>query len=110
MPRRSSTSPLRSSASPLRSSASLRTTSPSPLRALDRPIPVQVRSDRETGAPRLVMDGGSARPVAQVVESWRIDDEWWRVPISRHYHRVILEGGRPMILFQDLVEERWYRQ
>ncbi|TVR67103.1 MAG: hypothetical protein EA422_00745 [Gemmatimonadales bacterium] len=84
--------------------------SPSPLRALDRPVPVQVRSDPDTGVPHLVMDRGAARRVAQVMESWRIDDEWWRVPISRRYHRVVLEGGRPMTLFQDLVERKWYRQ
>ena len=86
-----------------------RRSSSSPLRALDRPTPVQVRWDPENGVPHLVMEGRSFRPVAQLVESWRIDDEWWRIPISRRYHRVILEGGRPVTLFQDLVEGRWYR-
>lgn len=56
------------------------------------------------------MDRRAPRRVEQVVESWRIDDEWWRAPISRRYHRVILAGGRPMTLFQDLVEGKWYRQ
>jgi len=84
--------------------------SPSPLRPLDRPVPVEVRSHPDTGAPHLVMDRRAPRRVEQVVESWRIDDEWWRAPISRRYHRVILAGGRPMTLFQDLVEGKWYRQ
>jgi hypothetical protein len=48
--------------------------------------------------------------VEEVVERWRIDDEWWRKEISRMYHRVLLVDGRLMTVFQDLVEGHWYLQ
>lgn len=43
-------------------------------------------------------------------ESWRIDDEWWRVPISRSYHAVILASGRLVTLYLDRVTGEWYLQ
>ena len=45
-----------------------------------------------------------------VRETWRIDDEWWRRLLSRRYHDVVLEDGRCVTLYQDLVEQRWYLQ
>jgi hypothetical protein len=48
--------------------------------------------------------------VAVVRERWRIDDEWWRRPISRAYHAVVLDDGRSVTLYRDLLEERWYAQ
>jgi hypothetical protein len=48
--------------------------------------------------------------VASVRESWRIDDEWWRRPISRLYHDVVMESGQPVILYRDLVDGGWYVQ
>jgi len=48
--------------------------------------------------------------VAGIREDWRIDDEWWRIPLSRHYFEVILEGGRPLLLYHDRMEGGWYFQ
>jgi len=48
--------------------------------------------------------------VLQVRERWRIDDEWWRAPISRLYYQVVMEGGRSLTLYHDLEEDGWYRQ
>lgn len=52
----------------------------------------------------------SLRLVEAVRESWRIDDEWWRRPISRAYWEVVLEPGRVVTLYRDLVDGRWYLQ
>jgi len=41
---------------------------------------------------------------------WRIDDEWWRQPISRQYFEVMLESGRRVVIFQDLVAATWFMQ
>jgi hypothetical protein len=46
--------------------------------------------------------------VEAVLETWRIDDEWWRRPISRIYHEVVLETGATMVIYQDLEEGNWY--
>jgi len=48
--------------------------------------------------------------IEAIQEIWQVDDEWWRTPLSRLYYRVVLENGRLMILFRDLVDGTWYRQ
>ncbi len=51
------------------------------------------------------------REVPEILDSWRIDDEWWRKqPVSRLYYRVLLEDGTVVGLFKDLVSGEWYRQ
>ena len=50
------------------------------------------------------------RPVEAVGEVWRIEDEWWRVPIVRRYVEVILEGGGRVVLLEDLVTGEWFEQ
>jgi len=48
--------------------------------------------------------------IQTVLESWRIDDEWWRQPISRCYHAVLLDGGKRVVLFEDIVTGEWFAQ
>ncbi|HEY6807609.1 MAG TPA: hypothetical protein VI160_02385 [Gemmatimonadales bacterium] len=63
--------------------------------------PVAVR--RSAGPPdRLAVDA--------VLETWRLDDEWWRVAIVRRYHDVMLEGGKHVMLFEDLTNGSWWMQ
>ncbi len=51
------------------------------------------------------------RQVSEVLDTWRIDDEWWRKrPVSRLYYRVILEDGTVTSLFKDLSSGRWRQQ
>jgi hypothetical protein len=52
----------------------------------------------------------NAAVVEAVLESWRIDDEWWRQLISRRYFEVILEGGGRVVLFEDRVSGEWFVQ
>jgi len=49
-------------------------------------------------------------PVEVVLESWRIDDEWWRLPIVRRYVEVVLEGGGRLVLFEDMKSKQWFAQ
>jgi len=55
-------------------------------------------------------DGRTVGKVEAILESWRIDDEWWRQTISRNYMEVLLEGGKRMVLFQDLITGQWFAQ
>ena len=55
-------------------------------------------------------DGRTVGKVDAVLESWRIDDEWWRQMIARSYLGVILEGGKRLVLFQDLITGQWFVQ
>ena len=77
------------------------------LRPLDAPCPVRVRAG-EDGSPVEVRLGHGPLRVLSVRERWRIDDEWWRAPIHRIYHQVVLEDGRVSTLYRDLVDGRWY--
>lgn len=70
----------------------------------------------EAGAPIAVVvakrRGAAPRPlrVTAIRERWRIDDEWWRHPLSRDYASVVLEDGRSMVLYLDRVEGGWWVQ
>ena len=79
------------------------------LQPLKQPRPVAVETG-ESGEPVAVVLGGRRLEVAQVQDVWRIDDEWWREEISRLYYRLLLEDGRPLVVFHDLVRELWCEQ
>ncbi len=79
-------------------------------RPLNLPRPVKV-IEAPQGWPREVYLRHTPTGVASVEDRWRIDDEWWREgPISRMYFECILENGRLITVFQDLVTGVWYRQ
>jgi len=75
------------------------------LRAINTPRRIEV----ELGAV-----GFPVRVDRNVVESvgeiWRIDDEWWRAPIHRRYFEAILEGGKHVVLFEDVITGEWFVQ
>jgi hypothetical protein len=52
----------------------------------------------------------TARRVEEILEIWRVDDEWWRKFISRRYVEVVLEKGGHVVLFEDLVTNEWFMQ
>ena len=84
-------------------------TGPGALRPIGLPRPVDVKAD-DKGWP-VAVRVGRRWLAAQVVDRWRIDDEWWRgEPVRRMYFRASLEDGRAMTLYQDLGDQRWYRQ
>ena len=76
------------------------------VRALNRPRPTQVEADGE-GRPLAI--GRTA--VEAVLETWRVDDEWWREQaVSRLYWRLVLADGRTATVYRELVRGRWFRQ
>jgi hypothetical protein len=80
------------------------------LRPLNEPqsIVVELGSD---GLPAFVMQHNCRYAVDQILDTWRIDDEWWREePVSRFYWMLALEDGRPMTVFHDLLANQWWRQ
>lgn len=64
----------------------------------------------ESGEPVAVMRNGRRIRVAAILNTWRIDDEWWREEISRQYFQVELKGGLVLNIFHDLVSGKWYQQ
>ena len=82
---------------------------PARIRSLNSPRPLRLDADKD-GRPALVYL--SNRPhAAEVLETWRIDDEWWRQrPASRIYWRVLLDDGQMVDVYRDLVNGRWSKQ
>jgi hypothetical protein len=57
------------------------------------------------------LKGKRRQAVAAILDSWRIDDEWWRAePLSRIYFEILLDSGQRLVIFKDLRLECWYRQ
>ena len=79
-----------------------------PIRPLGSPRPIQVRTDADRRP--VEVRSGKAAPIVAIREIWRIDDEWWRRPISRLYHEVVVENGKLLTLYLDLVEGGWWKQ
>ena len=80
------------------------------LRAVNEPRPVTVEL-RESGEMTIRRpDGHTVGKVEAILESWRIDDEWWRQTISRSYLALMLEGGKRVVVFQDLMTGLWFMQ
>lgn len=78
-----------------------------------RPPPPDGPSDRSpatVGRPAPTGGGGRLLKVVQIREIWRIDDEWWREPVSRLYFEVVLENGKRSVLYRDLARGGWHRQ
>jgi hypothetical protein len=61
-------------------------------------------------SPVAVEWNGKRRGIESVIETWRIDDEWWRDQIARRYVEVVLDGGKHVVLFQNLLNNEWFVQ
>jgi hypothetical protein len=79
-------------------------------RPLNPPIPIDVRESAHQ-TPHAIKIKGRWRSVVSVDDLCNVDEEWWRErPIVRMYYRVILEDGRPITVFRDMLDGSWYRQ
>jgi len=62
---------------------------------------------RGDGVPAAV-DG---RPVDSVREQWVVEDRWWTPkPLRRRYFELVLDDGRNVVVFRDLVSRKWFSQ
>jgi hypothetical protein len=75
---------------------------------------------RRLGGPRPanVRAGGGGRPVTvdrtpveAVREDWVVEDRWWTGrPLRRRYFELVLDNGRNVVVFHDLIGGRWFVQ
>lgn len=84
------------------------TTRADQLRPLNLPRPITVRTEGE--ALIALIEGKRRLKVMQVQDVWRIDDEWWRNPISRRYYQLLLEDGTLRTVYHDLASDTWHEQ
>ena len=85
-------------------------TSADRIRSLNLPRQVQVTVDKQSGLPLALCERNCRREVESIQDSWYVDDEWWRDPISRRYVQVILRDGAIRTLFHDRITNRWFEQ
>jgi hypothetical protein len=65
----------------------------------------------EDGRPIALWLSSRRYAVEAVLETWRIDDEWWRQrPVSRMYFSLLLEDGRTVTVYRDLARNYWWLQ
>ena len=70
--------------------------------AVPHPLPVRAREGP-------VEVGGT--PVEAVREEWVVEDRWWTgKPLRRRYFELVLEDGRNVVVFRDLIARGWFRQ
>ena len=79
------------------------------LRPLNQARPIRVETNAQ-GEPQAVVLGRERLAVAAVQDRWRIDDEWWRKEVSRVYFSLLLEDGRVVTVYYDLVTGSWQTQ
>jgi hypothetical protein len=53
---------------------------------------------------------GHRLAVAEVLDVWLVEDDWWRAPVARRYVRLLLADGRPLTVFEDKIDGGWYLQ
>jgi hypothetical protein len=73
---------------------------------LGAPRPAQVRAGAR-GAPAAI----DTLAVESVLEEWVVEDRWWTGrPLRRRYFECVLDNGRNVVVFFDLVRRRWFEQ
>jgi hypothetical protein len=72
-------------------------------------VPIQVALD-ETGRPTTFTWDGQTHPVRAIANRWRVDRQWWSSQVWREYFKLTTETGWLVIIYQNLVNRRWYLQ
>lgn len=73
-----------------------------------QPEPIEM-IDRE-GKPLAVIIKKRRLLVRGTVNTWRIDEEWWREEISRLYLLIEVENHKRFVVFHDLLNGGWFKQ
>jgi hypothetical protein len=69
------------------------------------PKPVKVRAEHGTSV------AVAGVRVEEEREDWNVEDRWWtEQPIRRHYWELITLAGANVVVFHDLVTDRWFSQ
>jgi hypothetical protein len=86
-----------------------KTLHPVAFKSVNTPETVEVE-ESPTGLP-MALGGKRKQVIVSIDDRWRIDDEWWRVePLSRMYFAIMLASGQKLVVFKNLINNRWYRQ
>jgi len=66
---------------------------------------IDIELDSRGQPARLRWDGGAEQ--VEVCNRWRIEEAWWRRPVSRDYYKLV---GRNLLalVYLDLVDGTWH--
>jgi hypothetical protein len=86
-----------------------KTPRPSTFKPVNAPEALRIE-ENPAGHP-VALIAKTRQAVVAIESIWRLDDEWWRArPLSRMYFAVMLTSGQGLVIFKDLVDNRWFRQ
>ena len=70
---------------------------------------IEVISDKDKFPQQLIWQG-KIHTITRITRRWRIKSDWWDEPLWRDYFKLTTDAGLLLIIFQDLVNEKWYLQ
>lgn len=79
------------------------------MRPLHAPTPVAVQ-EGTAGEPVALRVARRWQRIVRIADRWAFDLWWLPAPITRDYYRIDAGDGRPVTLFRDRQDDRWYRQ
>ena len=86
--------------------------SPARLRPLNLPRPINIitMDDHDPPLPYAVIEQNHQRRVEQILDTWDVDEEWWRDPLRRRYYLLLLTDGSVYTVYQNRVNGEWFQQ
>lgn len=60
--------------------------------------------------PRQLIWQRQLHSIQHIYNRWRVDREWWNQRIWREYLLLDTQSGLLVVIFHDLVRDRWYLQ
>jgi hypothetical protein len=60
------------------------------------------------GEPAAIRRDGRWLNVIETALVWRVETDWWRVPVCRDYFRCLLAGGECVEVFRNLTDGSWH--
>ena len=83
--------------------------SATPLRVMERPVPIRVIALVPDGPPTWLVYRGKEYEIVQACGPQRLETAWWRGPdVRRDYFRVTAETGEQFWVFHGATDGQWY--
>jgi hypothetical protein len=88
---------------------SRRTVRSSRLLYLNKPESITVKNNKN-GISISILKKNRLLKVNRVQDKWLVKDRWWKSnPISRYYYKLELDTGDILVIFKDLLTDKWYK-
>ena len=72
--------------------------------------PEAIEMTERSGRLTAIRTGKRTFRIIRILNMWRVDEDWWRKPVSRLYLSLELDNGNRMTVFRDMISGQWYKQ